>query len=463
MSGAPTSAAGLPVAATMPARWIPLLYFAFAHLCLVTAFAALAIGPRSLAGFFYHPRMLAVVHLVTLGWISASILGAIYVVGPLAFRMPLPARRVDYVAWAGFAVGVTGMASHFWIDSAPGTAWAAGLVAAAMTYVAARVLAALRTAPVPSEARLPVGLAFLNLMAAAGLGALIAVNKVSPILTITHLDVVFAHAHLAALGWGTMMVVGAGYRILPMILPAAMPRGGWVYASVILLEGGIAGLVWGFLTGGRGLAVSGVVAVGGIGIFLSRVVWMLRHRKPAPTALRRPDWGVAHAFQAFACLIAACGLGLYLAASARSATTLALTSAYGVLGLVGFLSQIIVGVEARVLPLFAWLWGFADRAYAESPPSLHRAPARSLGPRLRSVDGRRSALGARSRIRPDGAPVVGSRSALCSCTRGPRQRDCGADAPVAALTGQRYRRVVDSDRRSRVRGVTFRSTTPTGA
>jgi hypothetical protein len=174
------------------------------------------------------------------------------------------------------------------------------------------------------------------------------------------------------------MVVGAGYRILPMILPAAMPRGRWVYASVILLEGGIAGLVWGFLTGGRGLVVSGVVAVGGICIFLSRVVWMLRHRKPAPTALRRPDWGVAHAFQAFACLIAACGLGLYLAASARSATTLALTSAYAVLGLVGFLSQIIVGVEARVLPLFAWLWGFADRAYAESPPSLHRAPARSL-------------------------------------------------------------------------------------
>jgi hypothetical protein len=87
---------------------------------------------------------------------------------------------------------------------------------------------------------------------------------------------------------------------------------------------------------------------------------------------------VAHALQALAFLVAACGLGLYLAVSERSETTLALASAYGVLGLVGFLSQIIVGVEARVVPLFAWLWGFADRAYAEPPPSLHRAPARSL-------------------------------------------------------------------------------------
>jgi hypothetical protein len=76
--------------------------------------------------------------------------------------------------------------------------------------------------------------------------------------------------------------------------------------------------------------------------------------------------------------MAACGLGLYLTVAETSDETLALALAYGVLGLVGFLSQIVVGVLGRVLPLFAWLWGFSDRAYAESPPSLHRAPARSL-------------------------------------------------------------------------------------
>ncbi len=294
----------------MPARWVPLLYFTFAHLCLAAAFAELAFQPRSLAGFFYHPRMLAVVHLVTLGWISASILGAIYVVGPLAFRMPLPARPADYVAFAGFAVGVVGMVSHFWMDIPSGMAWAAGLVACAMSYVAVRALNGLIEAPVPFEARLPMALAFMNVIVAAALGVLVAVDKVSPILTVNHLDAVFAHAHLAALGWGTMMVMGAGYRILPMILPAAMPLGPSVYASALLLEGGALGLFWGFFHGGRGLAVSGALTVAGIGTFLSRVVWMLRNRRPAPTELRRPDWSVAHAIQALACLIAACALGL---------------------------------------------------------------------------------------------------------------------------------------------------------
>lgn len=362
----------------MPARWVPLLYFAFAHLCLGVAFAALAVVPRTLAGFFYHPRMLAVVHLVTLGWISASILGAVYVVGPLAFRMPLPARRADYAAFAGFAVGVCGMVSHFWLDSRPGMAWSAALVTAGMTYVAMRGLVNLGGAPVPLEARLPMGLAFLNVMAAGGLGLLLAVNKVRPLLPVTHLDAVYAHAHLAALGWGTMMVVGAGYRMLPMILPAAMPRGFWAYASAGLLEAGVAGLALGFLAGGRGLFLGGALALGGIAGFLSRVVVMLRHRRPAPAELRRPDWSVAHALQSLLYLLAAGGLGVYLAWAEPSDTTLALASAYGVLALVGFLAQIVVGVEGRVLPLFAWLWGFADRDYQESPPSLHGAPVRGL-------------------------------------------------------------------------------------
>ncbi|MFI5183468.1 MAG: hypothetical protein ACHQNV_03645 [Vicinamibacteria bacterium] len=362
----------------MPTRWVPLLYFSFAHLCLAAAFAELALQPASLSGFFYHPRMLAVVHLVTLGWISASILGAIYVVGPLAFRMPLPARAADYVAFVGFAIGVLGMVSHFWMDIPAGMAWAAGLVACTMSYVAMRALSRLVDAPVPFEARLPMALAFVNVIAAAGAGVLVAVDKVSPLLTVNHLDAVFAHAHLAALGWATMMVMGAGYRILPMILPAAMPRGPWVYASALLLEAGVLGLFWSFFHGDRGLPICATLAVAGIGTFLSRVVWMLRNRRPAPPDLRRPDWSVAHAVQALACLVATCGLGLYLAVAERSDTTLALALVYGVLGLVGFLSQIIVAVLGRVLPLFAWLWGFSDREHAESPPSLHRAPLRPL-------------------------------------------------------------------------------------
>jgi hypothetical protein len=122
--------------------------------------------------------MLAVVHLITLGWISGSILGAIYLVAPLALRFPLPAGRPDHAAFACFAVGVMGMASHFWIDRPAGMAWSAALANLAFAWVSARVLAGLRRAAVPPEVKLPVAFAFANALLAAGLGLLLALNKV---------------------------------------------------------------------------------------------------------------------------------------------------------------------------------------------------------------------------------------------------------------------------------------------
>src|SRR5262245_44874308 len=156
----------------MPARWPPLLYLGFAHACLVTALGAVATDPLGIAGFFYHPRMLAVVHLVTLGWITASILGALYIVGPLAFRMPLKASWPDFVAFASYSIGVLGMASHFWMDSPAGMAWSAGMVTLGLVHVALRGLMGLFRSPVPSVARLPVAIALLNVLGAAALGLL---------------------------------------------------------------------------------------------------------------------------------------------------------------------------------------------------------------------------------------------------------------------------------------------------
>jgi hypothetical protein len=174
-----------------------------------------------------------------------------------------------------------------------------------------------------------------------------------------------------------MMVIGAGYRMLPMILPAAMPRGALAYAGPLLLEAGVAALVWSFVAR-RGHLMGAALTVAGLLAFASRVVWMLGHRRPPPTELRRPDWGTLHALQSIVYLLGACGLGLYLAGAEPSETTLALASVYGVAGLLGFLSQIVVGVEGRLLPLFGWLWGFADRGQVALPPSLHAAPLRPL-------------------------------------------------------------------------------------
>lgn len=77
--------------------------------------------------------------------------------------------------------------------------------------------------------------------------------------------------------------------------------------------------------------------------------------------------------QALAYLVVASILGLVLAVKPPSEGSLRLAFAYGVCGLVGFLCQLIIGVESRLLPMATWLQAFAGGGYATLPASLHTA------------------------------------------------------------------------------------------
>ena len=362
----------------VPDRNLPLAYLTLAHLSLLVATLVLAGDPRSLAGFFYHPRMIAVVHLVTLGWITGTILGMLYVVLPLALRSPLPARRPDHWAFWAFAVGEAGMVSHFWLASPAGMVWSAGLVVAALGWVGWRVLGALRRAPIPLEHRLPFLLSFANLILAGALGMLIGVDRSTDVVPGFVLAHVAAHAHLAALGWAMLMILGAGYRLLPMVLPAAMPTGGSVLATVVVTEAGVLALAAALFTGSALTPLAALVLVAGVGLFFGHLTWMRRRPKPPPRDLPRPDLGRAHIGLSFLYLLLAIGLGAAVLLWPRSPHRVALLTAYGATLLVGFLSQIIVGFSVRLLPLFTWMRDFAAGGFDRVPVSPHRRIARSL-------------------------------------------------------------------------------------
>ncbi|MDO8793508.1 MAG: hypothetical protein Q7J25_02705 [Vicinamibacterales bacterium] len=347
----------------LPPRVLPLLYIGTAHASLALALASVAWWPRAVTGFFYHSWMVALVHLVTLGWITLSILGALYIVGPMALRMPIPARRGDYVAYALLVIGLVGMVAHFWIGEFGGMAWSAGTAAGGILYVMIRVMAALGRSAAPREVKLHIRLAAVNLLGAATVGVLLACDKVYHFLPGYILSNVLAHAHLAAVGWATMMVVGVGYRLLPMVLPAAPPQGRSVALSAILLEAGIVLLFVGLIAGARWTPVGGLLIVAGLLSFFRHVVVMARHPRPRPVGAVRPDFAVWHAMAAGACLIAAMVIGLILLVMPMSERTLRAALAYGVLGLLGFLSQMILGIETRILPIHAWYWAFADTGF----------------------------------------------------------------------------------------------------
>jgi hypothetical protein len=177
-------------------RRIPIAYLAFAHVALGTACALLVVRPEPFTTFFLDPFVAGTVHLVTLGWILCSVLGATSVVLPLALRTPLRANTLDAVACALVLVGASGIASHFWFGHRTGMAWSAAALVPGVLLAAARVLPPLWRSPTPRLLVVPITLAWLDLVLAAALGIGLALDpgwRVFP----DHLGAVFAHAHLA--------------------------------------------------------------------------------------------------------------------------------------------------------------------------------------------------------------------------------------------------------------------------
>lgn len=126
--------------------------------------------------------------------------------------------------------------------------------------------------------------------------------------------------------------------------------------------------------------VGGGLVAAGFASFAVQIRRTLQHRMPRPPALPRRDWSTWQTHLALLWLLVAIGLGLALSVGVRDQWRAGLSWVYGVAGLVGFLAQIVVGMQGRLVPLYAWYRAMAargappDRAANQLPsPAFARA------------------------------------------------------------------------------------------
>lgn len=363
----------------LPPLRVPLLYFLFGHLCLAAAAAVVAAEPAVLAGRIDHPHLVAAVHLVTVGWITGVIFGSLYLVAPMALRARIPGRPADGWGLALTVAGTAGLTAGFWRLEPALTAASGGVVMAAAAVVCLRTLPPILRSPTPPELRAHYLLSWLGLLLGGVLGIALAAEVAAPLLADSGAaGGVGAHAHLLLLGWVLAMVLAAGYRLLPMLLPSAMPEGVRVLGTAAALAAGTLVLAAGLAAGAEGVArAGGALALTAVALFLGNAGWMLRNPRPRPKALPLPDLPVWHVLAALLSLAAAAVLGAVALFSPGPAAP-GLLGAYGVLAMVGFLSQMIVGVGQRLVPWLAWMWAAPGSGFRSRPPAPHAIPHRGV-------------------------------------------------------------------------------------
>jgi hypothetical protein len=204
------------------------------------------------------------------------------------------------------------------------------------------------------------------LVAAALVGLLLALNKEHYFLrggTFTNLG---AHVHLAALGWVGVTISALSFRFLPAFLLPTRDLTVAARRQVLLLAAWVVLLVASLLAPSRiiWLAALGVaVALAVYLVLLARLV--ASHRLPI-------DWTARHAMASGVWLAIAIALGLALLGIRVDVTPGArLGAAYGVAGLLGWMTNLVIGISYKLFPGFV--------AAARSERGRMAVPIASLG------------------------------------------------------------------------------------
>ena len=330
---------------------IPVSFFTVGVLFFVLGVLVLPFAVSRIDQYFYQAIPLAVVHVFTLGWITAIIMGVMYRYVPALTRTALPSARLAWIQLALYVVGASGMITHFAIGIWPGLWLAAIIVLASILMFAWNILPGVMSQVGRGVAETGMFLSVCFLLAAALLGTLLGLDKTYDFLGGSLLSNLAAHVHLAAVGWVTLSICAVSYRMLPAFLlpttqlPAAAK---WqIYALAMTVVGLVASL----------LLRSGMASTFAIAISLTMVWYLVIVARMVRTRRMPLDWTPLHALAGVIGLVLAAGLGIALAfAGGDSAVGARLAPAYGAMGLLGFFSNFIVGMSYQLFP------GFVARA-----------------------------------------------------------------------------------------------------
>ena len=320
---------------------------------ILTAMASLLGGTlwmwvrhRQFLEYFYSPEFLALTHVLTLGFVTSLMMGVILRLAPMSLRVNPRSARLARVQFVLFFVGATGMIFHFWIAEWNGVAWATLLVLAAALVQLYNFSAVWRCAFGGNKIAPYVAAAMVYLALAASLGALLGFNKVlaseTSLLPGRFTSNLFAHIHLAGIGWVTTMIFGFQLTLVPTTRgkESLLPIRFW------LLQAGILGLAITFLADLPWQATFATV-------LLVVIVWQAWGPVRAFVTGRAREWEVVP----LVLLVAIAVTGVLLAfgiPAPENPLRMRVQLAYSYAAFLGWIVLTITTVAFKLFPIWVW-------------------------------------------------------------------------------------------------------------
>ena len=338
-------------------------------------------APALATGTYAAPTVVAVTHLFALGWITTSIMGALYQFLPVALGQSIASERAAHLTFALHASGVGALVTGMYLSHDQLRLTGIALLSVAITIFLANLGITLRRASRRDLTWWAVCMASVFLGITLLLGAALGINLHSGFLGSTQRLALGVHLHVALFGWVLLVIVGVSHRLLPMFLLSHGCRTRFANYAVALLAIGAGMLAVFHHVPLLGREVPAFFLGAGLIAFLmqAREFYRRRHRPALDPGLR---------LAAIALGLLAVGLPLG-AVVLGGAASLNLRTAYVLVVLLA-LSLFVAAHYYKIVPFLVWNRHFGPLAGTRTLPRV----ADLYGQRVASIAVGCLALGA---------------------------------------------------------------------
>lgn len=318
-------------------------------------------------GHHFQPKILALTHIATLGWITMIIFGALFQLIPVVLQVKLFSETLAKIQFWLFTLGVFTLVYGFWffLIDIPLTI-GASLINLAVLIFLINIIVTLTRVKEWNITATYLTAALFYLLITAIVGLMMAVNLGYPYFTKSHLVYIGYHVNIAVVGWITMVIMGVTFKLVPMFTLShnfSTVNGKWAFGFI---NAGLIGLIilLHLPESNSYFLLSVLLIVIGIFFFLYQVflIFKSRIRKKLDFPLRFTV--TAYIFLGITTLF---GFSFLFFDYSK---VMSITLAYGYLLFFGFISMLIVGQMYKILPFLTWYHKYSKKAGLEKVPLL---------------------------------------------------------------------------------------------
>lgn len=355
---------------------LPLAFILLGLAALAVSGGWLMRQPGLLGLPYFHPHVVALVHLWLPGFLLSVCIGALYQLMPVVLGAPLR-LRVSFL-WFHFGLHTAGVILLVAAFATGRFAWA-GVGGTLISLGVVILLAAVLRTFVRSDRRdapawcFPLATGWLAATVLAGVT--LAANRHSPWLPLSMMDLLRAHAHLGLAGFFLTLLQGTTFQLIPMFTMGELCRPRLVWTGILATQAGvitlIPGLAWDqavAIRAGAIIIAAGIACTG----FALRATLRSRRRKKVEPGIKA--FVIGTILLGLATLI---GAGLVFAPQG-SAEVLRVVTAYGVVLIPGALSLMVLGMLCKIMPFLVWMRAYGPKVGKQPVPVATALASRSL-------------------------------------------------------------------------------------